>query len=62
MAQPHRSPARADQGVIFALILLLALVHPHDCRLSTVPEFRRDEDSPIGVEADGAFVKTTCIF
>ena len=48
--------------MIFALILLLALVHPHDCRLSTVPEFRRDADSPIGVEADGACVKTTCIF
>ena len=48
--------------MIFALILLLALAHPHDCHLSAAPEFRSDEDSPIGIEADGAFVKTTCIF
>ena len=62
MAQPHRRPARAAQAVIFVLVLLLALAHPHDCHLSAAPEFRPDADSPIGIEADGALLKTTCIF
>ncbi len=46
--------------MIFALILSLTL--SHDCHLSAAPEFRPDADSPIGIEADGALLKTTCTF
>ena len=48
--------------MIFALVIVLALIHPHDCHVSAAPEFHPDADSLIGIEADGVRVKTTCVF